>query len=151
MKFIEKLLRIGTLLSTLGFIGSILIQIYARFFMDSAPSWTEEASRFFFVYAMSFGAGLAMKDQEFVRLDWIYDKLKDRQQKLLDTAIALITFILFLVVGIYSLQYIAIGWKESSPSLGYSMAIAFTSLLIMAVSVGIYALVDLKNKIGQIK
>jgi len=59
LKTLNKLLSLGTLLSTIGFIGSTVIQIFARFFLASAPSWTEEASRLFFIYAMSFAAGLA--------------------------------------------------------------------------------------------
>lgn len=63
MKFIAKILKFGTLFSTLGFIVSTLIQVYARFFMESAPPWTEEAARVFFIHAVSFAAGLAMRGQ----------------------------------------------------------------------------------------
>ncbi|MGL1885128.1 MAG: TRAP transporter small permease subunit [Reichenbachiella sp.] len=142
MWIIERFLRYGTLLSTVGFVGATIIQIYARFFMDSAPSWTEEASRFFFVYAMSFAAGIAMKDKEYVHLDLIYDRLTDTKKQILDSIISLTTVGLFLVIGIYAIQYISLGMNESSPSLGWSMAIAFSSILLMALSIGIYALVD---------
>ena len=50
-----KILSAGTLISTLALLSSVIIQIYGRFFMESAPSWTEEAARVFFIYTMSFG------------------------------------------------------------------------------------------------
>ena len=37
----------GTFLSTLGFVLAILLQIFARLFLATAPSWTEEAARVF--------------------------------------------------------------------------------------------------------
>ncbi|MEO0331248.1 MAG: TRAP transporter small permease subunit, partial [Bacteroidota bacterium] len=83
-QFITYLLRLGTLLSTAGFIASTLIQICARFFMESAPSWTEEVARFFFVYAMSFAAGIALKDRYYVHLDVLYNRLNDKQKKRLE-------------------------------------------------------------------
>jgi len=145
-RIIALLLKFGTLISAAGFIGSTLIQIYARFFMESAPSWTEEAARFFFIYAMSFAAGLAMKDKYYVHLDLVYDKLKENQKKVLDLNISIIVFMMFLIMSIFSIEFIVLGIPENSPSLGISMSIAFASVLVMALSIGVFAFFDmLKN------
>ena len=71
-KLINRSLKYGTLICTYAFIASVLIQIYARFFMESAPSWTEEASRLFFVYAIAFASGLAYRDGYYVALDFFF-------------------------------------------------------------------------------
>lgn len=143
---IARVLKLGTLISTFGFIGSIIIQIYARFFLESAPSWTEEASRFFFVYAVSFAAGLAMKDNYYVYLDLLYDRLKESHKKILDLIISASTLLLFLILALYSIQLIVLGVPEKSPSLGVSMSLAFAGIFIMALSVCIYAFFNfLKN------
>jgi TRAP-type C4-dicarboxylate transport system permease small subunit len=44
-KRLRKIMRAGIVLSTLGLILSVLIQIYGRFFLAASPPWTEEASR----------------------------------------------------------------------------------------------------------
>lgn len=146
---IEKILKAGTLLSTLGFIGSTLIQIYARFFMSSAPSWTEEASRFFFVYAMSFAAGLALKDNYYVYLDVLYAKMKPSYQKVVDAVVPIATIVLFLVLGIYAVQYVVLGLPEKSPSLGFPMALAFISMVVMSLSIVVYAVYELKSSLNK--
>lgn len=144
--YIARILKLGTLTSTFGFIGSTLIQIYARFFLESAPSWTEEASRFFFIYAMSFAAGLAMKDNYYVYLDLIYNRLKESQKKVLDLTISIFTLLLFLIMALYSIQFIVLGVPENSPSLRISMSLPFASIFIMALSICIYAFFNvLKN------
>lgn len=144
-KVIEQVLKLGTLISALGFISATLVQIYARFLLDSAPSWTEEASRFFFVYAMSFAAGLAMKENYYVSLDVFYNKLKTKHQKIVDITISLSIFVLFSIVGIFALQYVVLGIPESSPSLGAPMAIAFVSIVVMSFSISIYAFYNLRT------
>lgn len=148
-KLITNLLRIGTLISTAGFVGAMLIQVYARFFMSSAPSWTEEASRFFFLYAMGFASGLAFKDGYYVHLDVFYNKMKNSHKRLLDISIPIGVIILFLILGIYAIEYVILGIPEGSPSLGMSMSIAFTSIVIMSVSVSVFAFYELKTVLKE--
>lgn len=145
LKILNKLLGIGTLLSTIGFIGSTVIQIFARFFLASAPSWTEEASRLFFIYAMSFAAGLALHEKYFVELDVFYRKFSKRIKYIVDMLVQLCTVLLFAIMGFYSVEYIQLGSTETSPSLRIPMSFAFVSILIMSVTVVIYALIEIKK------
>ncbi|MGB5434519.1 MAG: TRAP transporter small permease [Maribacter sp.] len=149
VKRISRFLKYGTLVSSLGFIGATLIQIYARFFMDSAPSWTEEAARFFFIYAMCFAAGLAMRDGSYVHFDVLYNKMNKGQQRILDIIISVFTFLLFLVLTIYAFQFVNVGLPEHSPSLDVPMAIAFGSMAIMGLFVSFFAFVDILTKMKR--
>lgn len=143
---ITKFLKYGTLLSSFGFIAATLVQIYARFFMESAPSWTEEAARFFFIYAMSFASGLAMKDGSYVHFDVFYNKLKPKQKRFLNVLISFLTVALFLILGFYAIRFVIMGIPEHSPSLGVSMAFAFGSMVVMGVFVSYFAFVELIKK-----
>ena len=138
MKLVIHLLKVGTLISTLAFILSVLFQIYARFFLESAPSWTEEASRFFFLYAVGFSAALAARDNEYVYIDTIYNYMSPVMKKVIDIFISIIVTMLFLIMSIYAIDYIFLGVTEKSPSMGISMAWSFGSILVMAISMVIY-------------
>ncbi|GAA4952537.1 TRAP transporter small permease [Algibacter agarivorans] len=150
-KGVGRFLKYGTLISSFCFIAVTLIQIYARFFMDSAPSWTEEAARFFFIYAMSFAAGLAMKGGYYVHFDVIYNKMSIRQQNILSIIVSLFTIVLFLILTVYAIQFVKVGIIEHSPSLGVSMAIAFASMVIMGAFITVYAIWDLLKSIKKLK
>ena len=149
IKRVSQFLKYGTLISSFGFIGATLIQIYARFFMESAPSWTEEAARFFFIYAMSFAAGLAMKDGSYVHFDVLYNKMNKGQQHILDLVISVFTFLLFSVLTIYAFQFVNVGLPEHSPSLDVPMAIAFGSMVIMGLFVSFFAFIDVLTKMKR--
>jgi len=146
---IKKVLEWGTILSTVGFIGCTLIQVFTRFLLPQSPSWTEEASRVLFIYAVSFAAGLALKDRQYVYLDILYNRLAPKAQKGLSIGIACATILLFMVLGIFTLQFISLGIKEKSPSLGFPMAYAFVSMAIMAASVLLYAWSDLRTELNK--
>ncbi|WP_298535335.1 TRAP transporter small permease [uncultured Algibacter sp.] len=136
-------LKAGTILSTFGFIGITLIQIYGRFFMDKAPSWTEEASRLLFVFAIAFSSGLAMKTDFYVSFDFIFNKFSKIWQKHLLKATYLFVIVLCIIFTFYGMQLVEAGWKEQSPSMKFPMAIAFISMPLMGLTIGIYALLKM--------
>lgn len=133
--YLSYFLKIGTLVSTAALILSVLVQIYGRFFMDNAPPWTEEASRLFFIYAISFAAGLAYKQQYYVFLDLISSHLNPKSNRMLEGFVNLMVFILFLIVTIFSVFYIRMGLSERSPSLGIRMSVSFASIFLLAGSI----------------
>jgi len=144
-RVIEKVLKFGVLYASFGLIAVVSIQIFARFSLAQAPSWTEEASRFFFIYVICFAAGLAMKDNYYVYMDLFFDKLSAKWQSILLVIISLFVITLFGLMAIYSLQLIQIGHGEKSSSLEIKMSYVFVSMLIMSVSITYYALIQLKK------
>ena len=146
-KIIGRILKYGTILSTLGIIIMVLIQIYARFFLPNSPSWTEEASRLFFIYALSFAAGLAVKNHYYVHLDYFFNKFSEKTQKMIMLIIPLTTALLFLIVAIYSLDFIVQGHAERSPSLKVRMSYVFFSIFIMGASICYYSVLEFIRQI----
>ena len=149
MKFLGTVLKYGTLLSTVGLIGSVLIQIFARFFLANTPPWTEEASRLFFIYATAFGAGLALKQNYYVHLDLFFNGLPARVQSILLIMIPACTVILFGVMAAFSFRFIQLGHSEWSPSMKVRMSFVFFSMFIMGVSLSVYAFLDMLKAIDS--
>lgn len=149
--FIARILKYGTLISTYGLIVSVCIQIFARFFLPNTPSWTEEAARLFFIYAISFAAGLALKNRYYVHLDLVYNRLSSRGKQWLDIGIPLLTFLMFTAMAIYTLPFIGMGYNETSPSMGLNMSVAFASMFVMAGSISFYAGIEVNKAIKHLK
>ena len=137
-KTIGRILKVGVLLSTWGLIATVLLQIFCRFTPLDTPSWTEEASRLFFIYAMSFGAGLAMKNEYYVHLDMFYSRFPVKMQRWLVRVIPVVVLVLFVVMAVYSVQFMLLGIPEKSPSMGFNMGVAFFSMFIMSASISYY-------------
>lgn len=141
----SKFLKYGTLISTYALIGSVLLQIFARFFLTSTPAWTEEASRLFFIYSTAFAAGLALKSDEYVALDLFYEKLSPSFKKRILVLVQGLTVLLFGAMAISALQFVKLGIPEFSPSMKISMSIAFFSMFLLSISVSYFAYLELKK------
>lgn len=135
IKHISKFLKICTLISVSLLILTVSLQIFARFFLAQAPSWTEEVSRLFFIFSIAFSSALALKTNHFIYLDVFYNKMKPSWKKAIDIAILIAIFALFLIIAIASIQFISMGWIEDSPSLGINMGIAFSSMFILGITI----------------
>ena len=145
---IVRILEFGTIISAFALIFTVILQIVTRrFFTDIAPSWTEEASRFFFIYTISFGAGLAQREGYFVSMDYFYRKFNARIRRILDLIITSVSATLFLVMTVYSVHFIILGLSETSPSVGLPMSLAFASMFIMSGMVFFYLLKELIHSI----
>jgi TRAP-type C4-dicarboxylate transport system permease small subunit len=138
-------MKYGTFLSTLGFVVAILIQIFARLFLATAPSWTEEAARVFFILAIGCSAGLALRSEEYVHFDFFYQRMSANWQRRVAFTIDLLTVLLFTLFTFYAVQFTVLGWAERSPSLQFPMAIPFAGMLVLGFSLLVYAVDRLRR------
>lgn len=81
IKAIDRILALLALLATIGYIGSVVVQIFSRTFLPRTPSWTEESARYFFVYAVAFAAGLAVRANAYVAVDIVVSLIPEKLKK----------------------------------------------------------------------
>ena len=86
----------------LTFVACVLIQVISRNFLPNAPSWTEEAARYSFIYMVSFGCAVAVHRNEFVSVEFLYDALEHKYAGV-NKVIALVIKIVLLVFNLYIL------------------------------------------------
>lgn len=149
--FLTRFLKYGTLLTSTGFVFTVSLQIFARFFLSDVPPWTEEASRVLFIYAIAFASGLAYRGNYFVFLEVFYAGFSDRMKKIIDLISPLMTLLLFGITAFYSLNLVEMGASELSPSLQIIMAIPFLSILILCLSISYFSFLNLLKKINHWK
>lgn len=142
-----QFLKYGTLLTSLGFLFTVSLQIFARFFLSDVPPWTEEASRILFIYAIAFASGLAYRGNYFVFLEAFYAGFSDQMKKIIDLLSPLMTLFLFGITAFYSLYMVEMGGSELSPSLQIIMVIPFLSILILCLSISYFSCLNFFKKI----
>jgi TRAP-type C4-dicarboxylate transport system permease small subunit len=145
--FLSKFLKYGTLLTSLGFVMTVSLQIFARFFLSDVPPWTEEASRILFIYAIAFSSGLAYRGNYFVFLEAFYASFSDILKKKIDLISPILSLVLFGFCGFYSLSMLEMGLNEYSPTLHILMIIPFLSIFILSLSISYYSLTAFLKKI----
>ena len=71
----------------LTFVACVLIQVVSRNFLPSAPSWTEEAARFLFIYMVAFGGNAAVITDEYVGVEMLTEMFPKSVQKGIKTLV----------------------------------------------------------------
>ena len=145
-KYIDKIVEAGVIISLTAMILSVVVQIFTRFFMDSAPHWTEEAARIFFIFSVAFGAGLAIRDHSYVLLDYFQNKFNSRTKERIQFTIHGIIMLFGVLILYYSIPFIQLGYLETSPSLQINMSYVFSSMLILGILIVYYSAVILVHK-----
>jgi TRAP-type C4-dicarboxylate transport system permease small subunit len=135
-----RVLELGSILSFLGLVGVVLLQVYARLFLPKSPHWTEEASRFLFIYTVSFASGLVIREKAFVNVDVFTNMLPKPAQRWLQILLDLLVAGFMAVVFYYSLKNLGIGRMQTSASLRVPMHYIFASMSVLSGTVVLFSL-----------
>ncbi|MCG6537617.1 MAG: TRAP transporter small permease subunit, partial [Syntrophales bacterium LBB04] len=104
------------------------MQIVCRYILQELPPWSEELSRYLFIWANFVGAGVALARSSHVSIDSLVARLSDSVRRKLGTVVVILvtTFALFLV---YQGVATAVAMKGSySITMHFSMAWVFAAL-----------------------
>ncbi|MCS7234247.1 MAG: TRAP transporter small permease subunit [Synergistetes bacterium] len=137
---LEKVLEYGMFVSFGVLIIIVTLSVVTRFLLPFIVlSWAEEASRFFFVYTVAFGAPCAFKRNEFAVVDFLFRRLSSGVQKKLSLIFDATTAFLFLIVFLYSLQFAKLGIAQYSPTMGIPMIFAYSSMVLTSLFITFYS------------
>ncbi|MGB4199363.1 MAG: TRAP transporter small permease, partial [Tepidanaerobacteraceae bacterium] len=145
--YIERILGLGTFLCFTALIITVLIQIFTRFLpLGISFIWTEEATRFFFIFSVAFAAPLAMKQREYVNVDLVLNYLPKNIRHLFEIIIDLLSIVLFTIVFFQAIKFAKLGVGQTSPAMRIPAYIGFSSIIFLAIFVLYYALGHLKDQ-----
>ncbi|MEL4377820.1 TRAP transporter small permease [Brucella cytisi] len=139
-KGLEGICRLLILAAFLLLMGAVLLQVYARTFLSSAPVWTEELTRFCLLYIGALGAGLALRSGDMVNVDLLCESLPGRMPWLLRLVSAALTVAFAAILLPAAWDYTMIGSRQTAPSLGWRMDFVHATQFILLVALGLWAL-----------
>jgi TRAP-type transport system small permease protein len=141
-KLIDRTLELATILTFFGIIVVVTIQILSRYLPYTAI-WTEELTRFLFIYSVSFAAPLALKRKEFISIELV-EKLLPRKAKVIYEAFIYLAVAIFCAVVVYQgYQFALIGIGQKSATMTIDMSVIHASIGIAVLFISIYALLHI--------
>ncbi|WP_174734457.1 TRAP transporter small permease [Mesobacillus harenae] len=138
MKLVNKFFNTAVTLMLVIMILLIVLQVLNRLIFNAPSAWTEELSRFFYIWLTFLGAVLVTRDREHIQVDFLYNKLPS----VLKTVIVKINYILILIflgVVVYGgYIYMQIGWDAPVSTvpflkMGYVTAVVPMAAILMAI------------------
>ncbi len=158
MKFNQYLISLLKMLASICFVALVIvvfIQFFYRSFMPQSPGWTEEISRFLFIFSVVFAAPVALYNNEYIEVDILFNKFAPSIQWIIRviTYIALIIF--FIIIGYRGIDYIKVAMYQTAPASGIKMSIPYSSISILMFLMAYFCTIKLfnlltnKNNIGR--
>ncbi|WP_152658144.1 TRAP transporter small permease [Oceanobacillus sp. CFH 90083] len=140
MKKVDKILGIITMALFTALLLVVIIQILSRYFPYDFI-WTEELSRYLFVYSIVTAAPLALRKQEFIRVDMLIEALPKHVQRVYESVISTLILVFSVVLFVYGIQLMNLGADFYAPTLGFPMAYAYAAVPLLAILLFIYSIV----------
>ena len=128
MKFVEKVLNTLLFLMFAVMFFVVLLQVFGRFIPGLTVPWTEELTRLSFVYMIALGAPLAIKYDDFARVDIVLEMLPLRGKLFLELIISVGVLAFGIFVGYQSLDLIILGARQTSVYLRIPMYFSYFSI-----------------------
>jgi TRAP-type C4-dicarboxylate transport system permease small subunit len=147
---LDKILEWAVTISFMLMILTVMIQVIARYALPWSPHWTEELARFSFIYMVSLGAGLAVKDRSYINVSIFLDWLGIKARIWMDTLILLAIIILMLCMLVFSFPLMEIVSLQNSASLKINMGFIYFSMTCMAFLVMFYSIVEIRSNLKKI-
>lgn len=140
-------------LSAAGLVGMTLIigwQVFARYVLNAAPSWTEQAALFSMLWFILFAAAAGVRENFHIRISLLHDVLDEKPAKLLNLACHSIVLVFGAFMTFGGAQLVQATWHHVIPTLGLPRGSAYLPIvgagaLIVFFSLE-HVLAALKNK-----
>jgi len=108
----------------------IFVQVFTRYVMSDTVTWTEEASRYIFIWLIFLSIGVSFNEEKHISITILKDRLSDLQQKMMQQVVYTLVFLLSILMVYQGFVLIEkmIKLGQHSASLGAPMWLVYLSL-----------------------
>ena len=140
---LENLLNILMAVALAVMVVLVFSNVVLRYAFNSGITWSEEMSRYLFIWLTFLGAIGAFKNKEHLGVDMLLKRLPNKMKKVfLAISDLMILFVLLLVLdGSWKMTLINIDSK--APATGMPLAFIYGTGILVSVSMGLMTLYNL--------
>ncbi|MGM8212268.1 TRAP transporter small permease [Virgibacillus sp. W0430] len=126
---LEEIVLVWTLVLMVALIAS---QVFGRYVLQNAPSWTEEAARYIHVFQVWIGASYAVKLREHIRVEAFINLFHGTIRKILEMVSVIIWFLLALFLAVFGTKLVLDSLRNGqvSPAIQIPFWIPFLAIPI---------------------
>ena len=130
LKYLQIFFNTTAVLCLCGIIFVVLFQILARFALPQAPVWTEELSRFLFIFSIVFASATVIIKGRHVNLELFHHRLSKKGTLICNIIFNLLLTGVSVVIIPHAWKYTQVGSRQTSPAMSVNMSYIFSSTVI---------------------
>lgn len=130
----------------------IMLQTLTRYVIFYSLPWSEELSRYLFIFVIMVGLSVAIKEDMLISIDLIDRMLPGKSGKWLDAVRRALALFVSIVIVIFCSRMFTIGKIQKSPAMGIPMitmyGTIFASYILSAISLVFKIIDDIRAAMG---
>ena len=138
LDIIEMAIQVISRIFIGGIVAVIFYAVVMRYIFHRPPAWSEELSRFVFIWMIMFSAVLVTREQSHIQITFILDLLPKTLRFYMSNFVRLLMIGFCWVMIQQGLRIYPIVAEASSPSFGISMGWLYLSIPVSGILMGIY-------------
>jgi TRAP-type C4-dicarboxylate transport system permease small subunit len=126
---LEAVLKFGAVLLALLMLGSLALQVFARYVFGQALSWSEELALLWFAWLIVFTTAIGFRRMTHARMSLLLDLLPRFARLFAERLIAVLVLILSLYLTYGGWGYFSETIDSVSPAIGYPIGFLYAAVL----------------------
>ncbi|MCK5748015.1 MAG: TRAP transporter small permease [Oricola sp.] len=134
--------RAALYISFAGLVGMTAIiawQVFARYVLNAAPSWTEQASLFLMLWFILFAAAAGVREGFHIRLTLFEESLSEKRKRALRLFCHGVVFVFGAAMAWAGGGLVVETWSHVIPTLGVSRGLSYAPIAISGALIALYA------------
>jgi len=128
MNLLHRAVRAAMMILMVAMVASVILQVALRYLTYQPIAWTEELSRYVFVWLALLGAGEAARQAAHFSVDLLPSRLSGAKGRIIRAALLLVETGLYLVVAWSGLQLLPIVSTQHSVTLGVPLSVVYLAI-----------------------
>ena len=120
--------------------GVVLLQVLMRYLFATPNPWSEEVSRFAFIWVSLLGASLAVEHRAHFGFDQVTKNLAPRARRAVETFAGTVVLAFSLVLVATGVALMALTMGERSPALNLPVALVYAAAPVSGALMAIHLL-----------
>lgn len=138
-RWFDRSVELVVMVAFVAFVVLSFVQVVLRYGLGQPLTWSEEVSRYLFVWVVFLGGGVAARYRGHIVLDFVVSALPPRIRLLLGTLMGLLSLAMLLVVFAWQGWILTlVSWRQESPATGLPVGVATLAIpvggLLMALN-----------------
>jgi TRAP-type C4-dicarboxylate transport system permease small subunit len=127
---------------------AVFAQVVARYVFNQPPAWTEELARFCQVWIILLASSICIRKGSHLAVDYLGPALAPTARKVLAAITGGLIALYSVVVVIWGVRLLMIGWGQTSPAMQLNMGLVY---LVFPIAGGLMVLESLLATQRQVR
>jgi len=130
---LEKVVSNLMILFYIILVISLFLQVFTRYILKMPIFWTDELSRYMFIWIIFLGSGIAFSKDSHIRVRLLIKKLPQKFKMLQEIIIKVLLICYLILVTVKGFELIQFVKRQTTPALEISRAYPYSAVLVGSI------------------